>query len=109
MRQLRDIKFMMLALFGFGLLLPGSSALAEDLVFGPDLRRAGWTSVSFPGISAASFRVIGEAGVEVTADAAAGLLWRTLGECFASGQDCPLALACGRGRAADRSDKARCG
>ena len=79
MRQLRDIKLMMFAFLGC-LLFPGSLALTEDLAFGPNLQQAGWSSVSFPGIAAATFRVTGDAGVEVTADAAAGLLWRALGD-----------------------------
>jgi Protein of unknown function (DUF3047) len=86
MRQLRDIKVMLLALFGFGLLLPGASAIAEDLVFGPDFQRAGWTPVSFRGIRPASFTVVGEGGMEVTADAAAGLLWRALGSASRHGR-----------------------
>jgi hypothetical protein len=60
MRQLHDTKIILLALFGFRLLLVGSSALAEDLIFGPDLQRAGWAEVRFPFISPASFRTIGE-------------------------------------------------
>jgi hypothetical protein len=55
-----------------------SPALAEQLLFGPDLHAAGWTRVTFPGIPAASFKAAGASGLEVTADAAAGLLWRAL-------------------------------
>jgi hypothetical protein len=79
MRQLRNINITLLILFGFRLLVGGSSALAEDLVFGPDLRQAGWAEVSFPFISPAHFSAIGAGGLEVTADAAAGLLWRAVG------------------------------
>ena len=61
-----------------GLLALRSPAFAEQLLFGPDLQAAGWTRVTFPGIPPASFRATGASGLEVTADAAAGLLWRVL-------------------------------
>jgi Protein of unknown function (DUF3047) len=66
------------ALFSVAL-LPATPAVAEErLSFGPDLRQAGWTIVSFPGISPASFKAAGEARLEVSAEAAAGLLCRLL-------------------------------
>lgn len=59
-------------------LLHGAAAAAEELAFGPDLQRAGWSIVSFPGIAPASFKASGRARLEVSSDAAAGLLWRAL-------------------------------
>ena len=50
MRQLRDIKVMLLAVLVFGFLSLWALAAAEDLVFGLDFQRAGWTLVSFRGM-----------------------------------------------------------
>jgi hypothetical protein len=76
MRQPRDARILPLVLLGLGLILTRSPAMAEELTFGPDLQASGWTVVSFPGLSPASFRAVGDRGIEVTADAAVGLLWR---------------------------------
>jgi Protein of unknown function (DUF3047) len=57
---------------------PSVSATAEELIFGPTLEQAGWTQVNFPGIPSASFRIIDASTLEITTDAAAGILWRAL-------------------------------
>src|SRR5262245_1676845 len=59
-------------------LSPGTRAFADELTFGPDLQRAGWRVVSFPGIAPASFKANGRSGLEVSTDSAAGLLCQTL-------------------------------
>jgi hypothetical protein len=58
-------------------LLPGI-ATADILAFGPDLRQAGWETVSFFRIPATSFRAAGLTTLEIDADKAAGLIWRPL-------------------------------
>jgi hypothetical protein len=55
-------------------LLPMVPASAEQLSFGPNLRQAGWTSITFPGIAPALFKAAGPTKLEVTADTAAGLI-----------------------------------
>jgi len=59
-------------------LLHGTLALAEELAFGPDLHQAGWRTVTFPGIAAASFKATGRTSLEVSTDSGAGLLCRIL-------------------------------
>jgi len=54
-----------------------NAAAAEPIDFGPDLREAGWTVVSFPGIAPAAFKASSRETLSVVADSAAGLLWRT--------------------------------
>jgi hypothetical protein len=78
MRQPRNAKVLPLVLLGLGLILMRSPALAEEMAFGPDLQTASWAVVSFPGLPTASFRAVGDRGLEVTADAAVGLLWRAV-------------------------------
>jgi hypothetical protein len=56
------------------------AAAAEPLDFGPDLSRSGWVVLSFPGIPSASFKAIDRSALEVSTDASAGLLWRTVGD-----------------------------
>ena len=56
----------------------GDLALAEELAFGPDLHQAGWRTVTFPGIAAASFKAAGRTSLEVSTDSGAGLLCRML-------------------------------
>jgi predicted nucleotidyltransferase component of viral defense system len=56
------------------------TAGAEPLDFGPDLSRSGWVVLSFPGIPSASFKAIDRSALEVSTDASAGLLWRTVGD-----------------------------
>ena len=51
-----------------------------DLNFGPDLPSAGWQIVSFPFISALTFKVVDTTTVEIVADAAAGMAWHTVSE-----------------------------
>ena len=58
--------------------LQSTLAFAEELGFGPDLHQAGWRTVTFPGIAAASFKATGRTSLEVSADSAAGLLCRML-------------------------------
>lgn len=54
------------------------SAHGEAINFGPDLAASGWSVVTFPGVAPASFKATGASAIEVTADAAAGLLWRAV-------------------------------
>lgn len=54
------------------------SAHGEAIDFGPDLAASGWRVVTFPGVAPASFKATGASAIEVTADAAAGLLWRAV-------------------------------
>jgi hypothetical protein len=68
-----------LAAFVLALTISGS-AHGEAITFGPDLAASGWSVVTFPGVAPASFRASGASAVEVTADAAAGLLWRAAKE-----------------------------
>ena len=65
-------------LLGALALLTNPRAHAGDLAFGPDLHKAGWTVISFPGIAAASFKATSLSGLEVSTDSAAGLLCLTL-------------------------------
>jgi len=65
-------------LLGAVALLISPCASASDIAFGPNLEKAGWTVISFPGIAPASFKAMGTSGLEISTDAAAGLLSRTL-------------------------------
>jgi hypothetical protein len=56
------------------------TAAAEPLDFGPDLSRSGWVAVGFPRIPPASFKAIDRSTLEVSSEASAGLLWRTVGD-----------------------------
>jgi hypothetical protein len=56
----------------------GSRAYSEPINFGPDLAAAGWSIVTFPGIAPARFKAKGASTIEVSADAAAGLLWHSM-------------------------------
>jgi hypothetical protein len=58
----------------------GGSAHGEAITFGPDLAASGWSIVTFPGVAPAGFKASGASAIEVTADAAAGLLWRAVKE-----------------------------
>ena len=60
-------------------LLTSPCAFASELAFGPDLDKAGWRVISFPGIAAASFKATGSSSLEVSTDSAAGLLCLSLG------------------------------
>ena len=53
---------------------------AEPLDFGPNLSRSGWVVVRFPRIPPASFRAADRSTLEVSTEAAAGLLWRRMRE-----------------------------
>ena len=55
-------------------LLMNPCAHASDLAFGPDLDKAGWRAISFPGITPASFKATSSSSLEVSTDSAAGLL-----------------------------------
>jgi hypothetical protein len=57
-------------------LAPCGPAAAEPIGFGPDLSQSGWVVVSFPPVPSASFTAIDRSTLEVSTDAAAGLLWR---------------------------------
>jgi hypothetical protein len=59
-------------------LLASPRASAGELAFGPDLDKAGWRAISFPGITAASFKATGLSSLEVSTDSGAGLLCLTL-------------------------------
>lgn len=56
------------------------SAHGEAINFGPDLAASGWRVVTFFGVAPASFKASDASAIEVTADAAAGLLWRAAKE-----------------------------
>ena len=57
----------------------GRAAVAEQpLPFAPDLAQSGWSTQSYPGISAAAFSVDRDGVLHVSADGAAGLLWRPI-------------------------------
>jgi hypothetical protein len=58
----------------------GGGAHGEAITFGPDLAASGWSVVTFPGVAPAGFKASGASAIEVTADAAAGLLWRAVKE-----------------------------
>ena len=62
-----------------GLIWGAIPASAGQLSFGPDLDRAGWTVVTFPGIAPALFKATNRSRLEVSTDSAAGLLWHALG------------------------------
>jgi hypothetical protein len=74
MMEMRSLTAVVLALTISG------SAHGEAISFGPDLAAAGWSAVTFPGIAPASFKSSGASAIDVTADAAAGLLWRAVKE-----------------------------
>ena len=74
MIEMRSLTAVVLALTISG------SAHGEAVTFGPDLAAAGWNVVTFPGITPASFKPSGASTIDVTADAAAGLLWRAVKE-----------------------------
>jgi hypothetical protein len=59
-------------------LVAAPCANANELAFGPDLDKAGWRVISFPGITPASFKASGTYGLEVSTDSGAGLLSLTL-------------------------------
>jgi hypothetical protein len=61
------------------LALTSPCAVAGEFAFGPDLDKAGWRVISFPGIAAASFKATGSSSLEVSTDSAAGLLCLSLG------------------------------
>ena len=71
-------KLLIGGLLGAIALLLSPRAFAGELVFGPDLDKAGWRAISFFGITPASFKATGSSGLEVSTDAAAGLLCLTL-------------------------------
>jgi len=73
------IEMRSLTAFVLALTISGS-AHGEAVNFGPDLAAAGWSVVTFPGITPASFKANGAGAIDVTADAAAGLLWRATKE-----------------------------
>ena len=54
------------------------STAGELLDFDPDLSRSGWVIVTFPRIPPASFTAIDRSTFEVSTDASAGLLWRSV-------------------------------
>jgi len=72
MIEMRSLTALVLALTISG------SAHGEALTFGPDLAASGWSVVTFPGVAPANFKASGASAIEVTADAAAGLLWRAV-------------------------------
>jgi Protein of unknown function (DUF3047) len=74
MIELRSLTALVLAL------TIGGSAHGEAVTFGPDLAASGWRVVTFPGVAPAGFKASGAGAIEVTADAAAGLLWRAVKE-----------------------------
>lgn len=74
MIEMRSLTALILALTISG------SAHGEAITFGPDLAASGWSVVTFPGVAPASFKASGASAIEVTADAAAGLLWRAAKE-----------------------------
>ncbi len=74
MIELRSLTALVLALTISG------SAHGEAITFGPDLAASGWSVVTFPGVAPAGFKASGASAIEVTADAAAGLLWRAVKE-----------------------------
>ena len=74
MIEMRSLTALILALTISG------SAHGEAITFGPDLAASGWSVVTFPGVAPASFKASGASAIEVTADAAAGLLWRAVKE-----------------------------
>lgn len=53
-------------------------AFGESISFGPDLTAAGWSVVTFPGVTPATFKARDADTLEVATDAAAGLLWRPM-------------------------------
>ncbi|MGH9771538.1 MAG: DUF3047 domain-containing protein [Candidatus Acidiferrales bacterium] len=55
-----------------------TSSVAETLTFTPDPGRAGWSTVSFPGIASARFSVSKDGTLLIATDSAAGLLWRNV-------------------------------
>lgn len=65
-------------LIGALTLLTSPRTFAGELAFGPDLDKAGWRVINFPGIAAALFKATGSSGLEVSTDSAAGLLSLTL-------------------------------
>jgi hypothetical protein len=67
------------AAFVLALTLSGN-AHSEAVSFGPGLAASGWTVVTFPGVAPATFKAASAATIEVTADSAAGLLWRAVKE-----------------------------
>lgn len=58
----------------------GNPACAESINFGPDLAAAGWSVVTFPGVTPASFKARSADTLDVVTDAAAGLLWHAIKE-----------------------------
>ena len=74
MIEMRSLTALVLALTISG------TAHGEAITFGPDLAASGWSVVTFPGVAPASFKASGASAIEVTADAAAGLLWRAVKE-----------------------------
>jgi len=57
---------------------PAPSASADAIAFGSNLRTAGWSTISFPGIPPASFTPGASNTLEVATNASAGLVWRTV-------------------------------
>ena len=55
-----------------------SSARSEAINFGPDLAASGWSVVTFPGVAPAKFKASAAAEIEVSADGAAGMVWRAM-------------------------------
>ena len=74
MIEMRSLTALVLALTISG------TAHGEAITFGPDLAGSGWSVVTFPGVAPAGFKASGVSAIEVTADAAAGLLWRAVKE-----------------------------
>jgi hypothetical protein len=73
------IEMRSLTAFVLALTISGS-AHGEAINFGPDLAASGWSVVTFLGVAPARFKSSGASAIDVTADAAAGLLWRAVKE-----------------------------